>query len=65
MYNGHPLAIVTMYKPRKVEGPMRVHTQAINRIRRGKLMQEPIDVTEYLYDELEERVEKFREKEGL
>ena len=64
MYKGKPLAIITMYRPNKAEGPMRVYTQAINQIRRKKLMQEPIDVTKYLYDELERRVENFRNKGG-
>ena len=38
-YREKALAIIGMYKPHTIEGPMRIHTQAINRIRRGKLMQ--------------------------
>ena len=63
-YKGKPLAIITVYRPHKAEGPMRVYTQAKNKIRRMKLMREPIDVTRYIYDELERRIEDFREKGG-
>ena len=63
-YKGRPLGIVTMYRPQKVEGPLRVHTQAVNMICCRILMEEPINVAEFLYDELEDMVEKIREGGG-
>ena len=33
-YKEKPLGIVTMYKPQKVDRPMRVNTQAVNWIRK-------------------------------
>ena len=63
-YKGKSLGIFTFYCPQKAEGPMRVHTQAVNAIRSKGLMQEPIDVTKFLYDELERMVERFRTRGG-
>ena len=63
-YRDNPLGIFTVYRPQKANGPMRVHTQAVNRIRRKGLMEEPIDVKKFLYDTLERMVETFREERG-
>ena len=64
VYRGRPLAIITMYRPIKAEGPTRVHTQAINKIRAKGLQNEPINVTKFLYEELEQLVGRFRENGG-
>ena len=61
-YQGRTLCIFTIYMPPKVDGPMRVYTQEINKSRRIGGIKEPIDVKEYLYGILGRMVEEEQEE---
>ena len=59
------IGIITVYVPRKADGPMRVHTQCVNRIRRLGLMDEPVDVWEYQHATITKMARGVQEKGGL
>ena len=58
------IGIVTAYIPWKAEGPMRIHTQCLNRIRALKLKEEPIDVRAFIYEQIETMSQKVLDGGG-
>ena len=61
---GKQIGIITVYIPIKKEGPCRIHTQSVNRIRSQRLMEEPIDVRKYVYGQMEYMAREVLEAGG-
>ena len=61
---GSILGILTVYCLKKVGGPMQIHTQCVNRIRKLRLQEEPISVSKYQCDVIERMAQSVQKKGG-